>query len=89
MKKVLIWDFDGTLGYRDGWWRGCLTDVLQSVDSSISVTPEEISVFLQEGFPWHNPNQLTSGGKPLSHFLYVHTKVSVLMRLNLNIAHLA
>jgi hypothetical protein len=26
--KMLIWDFDGTLGYRQGKWSGALVDVL-------------------------------------------------------------
>ena len=31
MRRVVLWDFDGTLAYRDGMWSGCLADALEDV----------------------------------------------------------
>ena len=28
MRRVVLWDFDGTLAHRDGMWSGCLADAL-------------------------------------------------------------
>ena len=30
-ESVVLWDFDGTLAYRDGMWRGCLVEALAEV----------------------------------------------------------
>jgi putative hydrolase of the HAD superfamily len=55
MPRYLIWDFDGTLGYRHGSWSGALVEVLQRVDPLFSVTREDIRPHIQTGFPWHEP----------------------------------
>lgn len=54
--KLLIWDFDGTLGYRQGGaWTASLLEVLQKADVDLDVTAEEIRPHLRQGFPWHTP----------------------------------
>jgi putative hydrolase of the HAD superfamily len=57
MKKYLIWDFDGTLGYRMGGWAGALLDLLQPEAPTCEVTAEQLRLYLQTGFPWHTPDQ--------------------------------
>jgi putative hydrolase of the HAD superfamily len=57
MKKYLIWDFDGTLGYRVGGWTGALLDILRQEAPLCEVTAEQLRLHLQTGFPWHAPDQ--------------------------------
>lgn len=54
--RVLLWDFDGTLGYRQGMWSQVLFDVLREHHPSCTATREDIRPFLREGFPWHQPH---------------------------------
>lgn len=61
--NYLIWDFDGTLGYRsEGLWTGALLEVLrqEAPDRSfdrlrMTKESERIRPYLQTGFPWHPP----------------------------------
>ncbi len=54
--KLLIWDFDGTLGYREGGaWTASLLEVLQKADVDLDVTAEEMRPHLRQGFPWDTP----------------------------------
>lgn len=55
--KYLIWDFDGTLGYRVGGWTGALIEVLRRFEPGVDITPEEIRPYIQSGYPWHAPEQ--------------------------------
>jgi len=55
-RKYLIWDFDGTLGYRPGQWSGAMVQVLRRF-AGLEVDLETLRPFMQKGFPWHNPNQ--------------------------------
>ena len=56
--KYLLWDFDGTLGYRQGgMWSMALLEILQKEKPELQITMEQIRPFLQVGFPWHNPGQ--------------------------------
>jgi len=55
--KCLIWDFDGTLAYRDGMWTGTLLEVIRQQAPDYHATADEIRPFLQTGFPWHVPDQ--------------------------------
>lgn len=54
--RMLLWDFDGTLGYRQGMWSQALIDVLREHDTTCPATREDIRPFLREGFPWHQPH---------------------------------
>jgi putative hydrolase of the HAD superfamily len=54
--KVLLWDFDGTLGYRkDGMWGASIIETLVEYDLLTSLTASDFRPFLISGFPWHNP----------------------------------
>jgi len=54
--RCLIWDFDGTLGYRDGMWSQTLVEVLAQEAPDRGVTVEEVRAHLRGGFPWDTPN---------------------------------
>ncbi len=56
--KILIWDFDGTSGYRvGGMWSAALHEVIRHEAPDFHVTADELRPFLQSGFPWHSPHQ--------------------------------
>jgi putative hydrolase of the HAD superfamily len=55
--NYLLWDFDGTLGYRDGMWSGTLLTILQREAPDLSVGREQIRPYMQTGFPWNTPDQ--------------------------------
>ena len=59
--RYLIWDFDGTLAYREGMWSGALLTVLKDELGHQIVEREEIAKFLRTGFPWHHPEREHSG----------------------------
>lgn len=54
-ENVVLWDFDGTLAYRDGMWRGCLVEALAEVAPGHGVIGADLAPGLQDGFPWHRP----------------------------------
>jgi FMN phosphatase YigB (HAD superfamily) len=54
--SVLVWDFDGTLATRPGYWTGALHEVLTREHPELTVTPEALRPHLQGGFPWHRPD---------------------------------
>ena len=51
-----MWDFDGTLAYRDGLWSGCLVAVLQEHEPDRAITRADVRPLLRRGFPWHTPD---------------------------------
>ena len=59
--RVIIWDFDGTLGYRVGGdasggpWTASLWEVLQAEVPGCRVTKEQLRPYMRTGFPWHTP----------------------------------
>ncbi|MBI4531188.1 MAG: HAD family hydrolase [Candidatus Latescibacteria bacterium] len=55
--QYLIWDFDGTLGYRSGMWSGTLLEVLRQEMPECPATVDDMRPYLQDGFPWHRPEQ--------------------------------
>jgi putative hydrolase of the HAD superfamily len=52
---VVLWDFDGTLAFREGMWRGCLIDALTEVDPEHNIRSDDVRPGLVNGFPWHRP----------------------------------
>ncbi|MDF1512243.1 MAG: HAD family hydrolase [Anaerolineae bacterium] len=55
--RAVIWDFDGTLGYRSGGaWTATLWEVLQSALPGCPITQEQLRPYMQSGFPWHEPD---------------------------------
>ena len=57
MSRYLVWDFDGTLGYRVGQWTGALLEVLRQDAPACNATAALIRPHLQTGYPWHAPHQ--------------------------------
>jgi putative hydrolase of the HAD superfamily len=56
--KYLIWDFSGTMGYRRGGsWSAVLQEILAREMPGFEVETDRIGAFLQEGFPWHQPEK--------------------------------
>ncbi len=55
--KTLLWDFDGTLGFRQGgMWSAALLQAIHQEDPLSPVTAEQLRPYLQSGFPWHTPD---------------------------------
>ena len=57
MQKYLVWDFDGTLGYREGGWTGAMVEVLRRHAPECDATADHVRRHIQTGFPWHAPHQ--------------------------------
>ncbi len=56
--RFLIWDFDGTLGYRDGgMWSGTLLEILRDARPDLQAAPEVIRALVGNGYPWHTPER--------------------------------
>ena len=53
--RALIWDFDGTLGYRPGRWSGAIADALTEVLGPHDVSRSMIAAEMRPGYPWHSP----------------------------------
>lgn len=53
--KFILWDFDGTLAYREGMWAGALASVANWYDPVNIYTIDAFKPALQSGFPWHSP----------------------------------
>lgn len=54
--KLLIWDFDGTLGYRDGMWSGTLIEIVRRTAPDRVVTHEQVRAIPKNGWPWDTPD---------------------------------
>jgi len=57
MQKYLIWDFDGTLGYREGAWTGAMVEALRQCAPDHEATADHLRPHIQKGFRWHDPHQ--------------------------------
>jgi putative hydrolase of the HAD superfamily len=56
--KYLIWDFSETMGYRSGGsWSAVLIEILLREMPHLRVGVEQLGPYLQEGFPWHQPEK--------------------------------
>jgi putative hydrolase of the HAD superfamily len=49
----VLWDFDGTLGWREGLWAACVLEILDEHEPGHRGTIELIRAELKGGFPWH------------------------------------
>jgi putative hydrolase of the HAD superfamily len=56
MKKVVLWDFDGTLVAFTSW-RYAIMDVLDEFEPGHKIDSEQVRPFLRNGFPWHRPDE--------------------------------
>jgi putative hydrolase of the HAD superfamily len=53
---TLLWDFDGTLGFRHGgMWGAAVLEVLTAHTSDLTVSLDQLRPYLQSGLPWHSP----------------------------------
>jgi putative hydrolase of the HAD superfamily len=55
--KYIIWDFDGTLAYRDGAWSGTLAAILRRGVPGSTASLADFRLYMQAGFPWHQPER--------------------------------
>ncbi|MGC9349858.1 MAG: HAD family hydrolase [Anaerolineae bacterium] len=56
--RLLIWDFDGTLGYRAGGaWTASLLEVVRREVPEHPATFEQLAPHTQTGFPWQSPDR--------------------------------
>ncbi|MEV0734965.1 hypothetical protein AB0I51_03155 [Streptomyces sp. NPDC050549] len=53
--SVALWDFDGTLTFRDGRWRGSLVEASTEVAPGHGIARADPAPGLQDGFPRHRP----------------------------------
>lgn len=63
-RKILIWDFDGTLAWRPGGWASAVLSVLHNSRPDLQVSAELVRPYLQSGFPWHAPENPHPGLTP-------------------------
>ena len=54
-QRVVFWDFDGTLAYREGLFRWELIKLLDEHVPGHGATAEDLIPHLNFRFPWHNP----------------------------------
>jgi putative hydrolase of the HAD superfamily len=55
--RLVLWDFDGTLAFREGLWSGCVMEVLDAESPGHGVLLEDVRAGLSNGFPWHRPHE--------------------------------
>lgn len=51
----MLWDFDGTLAFREGLWSGCVMEVLDAHMRGHGILVDDVRTRLRQGFPWHRP----------------------------------
>lgn len=56
-ERVLLWDFDGTLGHRSGRWSGTVLEVLDLEYPGHGHRQQQISAALAGGYPWSRPDE--------------------------------
>jgi putative hydrolase of the HAD superfamily len=55
--RLVLWDFDGTLAFREGLWSGCVMEVLDARRPGHGIVVEDVRAGLSKGFPWHRPHE--------------------------------
>lgn len=55
--KLLVWDLNGTLAYRDDHWRGAIGDLLAAEAPEFLPLPAQLPAFLRASFPWRRADQ--------------------------------
>ncbi len=56
MKRVILWDFDGTLAWREGVWSGALLQALDRHCPGHDFCRDDIHPRIVPGFPWNSPD---------------------------------
>jgi putative hydrolase of the HAD superfamily len=57
MKRVILWDFDGTLAWREGIWSGALLEALDRHCPGHGLCREDIHPRIVGIFPWNHPDR--------------------------------
>lgn len=57
MRKVIFWDFDGTLAYRPKMFSSSLVMVLDAHGEGRQIAAESFEPWLKSGFPWQEPEK--------------------------------
>lgn len=73
-EKLLLWDFDWTLAYRDGMWSQSLYDLLLEAGFD-SVNYDAVRPYMSGGFPWNEPEKTHEeffGGTPWWEHMTAH-----------------
>ena len=52
-ERLILWDFDGTLAFRAGMWRGAMIEVLDRHAPGHGVRAEALRPYMRDAFPWH------------------------------------
>jgi putative hydrolase of the HAD superfamily len=52
--RVILWDFDGTLGERPGGWSGLLAETIEAELVGSGFSADDFRPHLGTGFPWHD-----------------------------------
>jgi putative hydrolase of the HAD superfamily len=55
--RLVFWDFDGTLAFREGLWSGCVMEVLDAQRPGHGIVVEDVRAGLSKSFPWHRPHE--------------------------------
>ena len=55
MKRTILWDFDGTLAWREGVWSGAFLQALDQHCPGHGFCRDDIHPRIVHGFPWHSP----------------------------------
>ncbi|MFP4248985.1 MAG: HAD family hydrolase, partial [Armatimonadota bacterium] len=55
MNRVILWDFDGTLAWREGVWSGALLEALDQHCPGHGFCRDDIHPRIRPGFPWNSP----------------------------------
>lgn len=55
--KFILWDFDGTLAYRERMWSGTMFDSLREVHPESTITREQFRGCMGDGYPWSHPER--------------------------------
>jgi len=55
--RLILWDFDGTLGWRPGLWTGCVLEVLDEHEPGHGLAADAIRAGMRGHLPWHLPER--------------------------------
>lgn len=56
-RKVVFWDFHGTLAHAPYEWGVAMLEILEAARPGHGIDGETMFGFIQEGFPWHTPER--------------------------------
>jgi putative hydrolase of the HAD superfamily len=54
---LVLWDFDGTLAWREGLWSGCMVEVLDELEPGHGLAIERVRAAMRGRYPWNAPEE--------------------------------